>query len=385
MENKKQGHPTMHKNLTKRLIIFITGVLVLIFINSLSSSAEDNSINNTLEIIRKKNNLPALAGAIVTSKGLSEIGVVGFRKAGTDIPVTIDDKWHLGSETKAMTAALIGSLVEQNKLKWDSTLGQIFPEQAEFMTPQVRSITVEQLLSHRSGLPANLSWPTIAQTGSVSEQRKQVLNLTSELKIENEPGRFEYSNLGYVISGIVAEKVTNKSWEELISKTIFDPLKMSSVGFGGTGTPGLIDQPWGHDNKGKPVSGNGSKVDNPQVMGPAGAVHCSLKDWGSFISDQLNGARGEKALLKPETYKKLHTPLAGDYAFGWAVTQRPWGGGTVLTHAGSNTMNFAVTWIAPQKDFAVLICTNQGGEIAQTACDEAAGALIQRHLKQINK
>lgn len=373
------------KTLAKRLTLLFAGILSLIFVSNISSVAiEDNSLNSVLESIRQKNKLPALAGAIVTSKGLSEIGAVGFRKASQDVVVTVDDKWHLGSETKAMTATLIGYLVEQNKLKWDSTLGQIFPEEAEKMNPQVQRITLSQLLTHRSGLPANLPWPMIAQSGSVSEQRTRVIKLISELKLQSEPGtKYEYSNLGYVVAGIVAEKVAGKSWEELVKKTVFEPLGMSTVGFGGTGTQGLIDQPWGHIEGGKPVTENGPKVDNPEVMGPAGTVHCSLKDWAKFVTDQLRGARGEKALLKFETYKKLHTPT-GDYAFGWIVTERPWGG-RVLTHAGSNTMNFAVTWVAPEKDFAVLVCTNQGGKTAETASDEAAGALILRYLKQANK
>jgi CubicO group peptidase (beta-lactamase class C family) len=373
------------KTLAKRLTLLFAGILSLIFVSNISSVAiEDNSLNSVLESIRQKNKLPALAGAIVTSKGLSEIGAVGFRKASQDVVVTVDDKWHLGSETKAMTATLIGYLVEQNKLKWDSTLGQIFPEEAEKMNPQVQRITLSQLLTHRSGLPANLPWPMIAQSGSVSEQRTRVIKLISELKLQSEPGtKYEYSNLGYVVAGIVAEKVAGKSWEELVKKAVFEPLGMSTVGFGGTGTQGLIDQPWGHIEGGKPVTENGPKVDNPEVMGPAGTVHCSLKDWAKFVTDQLRGARGEKALLKSETYKKLHTPT-GDYAFGWIVTERPWGG-RVLTHAGSNTMNFAVTWVAPEKDFAVLVCTNQGGKTAETASDEAAGALILRYLKQANK
>jgi hypothetical protein len=60
--------------------------------------------NTILESIRQKHKLPALAGVIVTSKGVAAIGAVGVRKAGTKVPVTIDDRFHLGSDTKAMTA-----------------------------------------------------------------------------------------------------------------------------------------------------------------------------------------------------------------------------------------------------------------------------------------
>src|SRR5947209_8554761 len=56
------------------------------------------AINDVLEPIRQKNNLPSLAGAIVTDKGLISMGAVGVRKAGAKEPVTVDDKWHLGSD-----------------------------------------------------------------------------------------------------------------------------------------------------------------------------------------------------------------------------------------------------------------------------------------------
>ena len=98
------------------------------------------------------------------------------------------------------------------------------------------------------------------------------------------------------------------------------------------------------------------------------------------MADQLQGARGEPALLKRSTYQVLHTPpFGGDYALGWIVTQRPWGGGTVLNHCGSNTWNFANVWVAPKKDFAVLVCVNQGGDTAFRARDEAVGALVRFH------
>jgi hypothetical protein len=88
--------------------------------------------------------------------------------------------------------------------------------------------------------------------------------------------------------------------------------------------------------------------------------------------------------LKPETFARLHEPAAGAgqaYAMGWIVCDRGWGGGRVLMHAGTNTMWYAVVWMAPKRDFAVLVATNQGGDRAATACDRAAWALIQDHLK----
>lgn len=346
----------------------------------------DKRVNDLLEPIRQKHQLPALAGAIVTGRGLEALGAVGVRKAGTDVAVTGDDQWHIGSDTKAMTAALVASLVEQGKLKWETTIEEAFPDLAPSLPTALTKMTLLHLLSHRAGLPANLplGWHSVPRVLPIREQRQAATKMGLKAKLESEPGaKFGYSNLGYVIVGAIAEKFADVSWEDLITKIIFQPLGMKSAGFGGVGTPGEIDQPWGHTADGKPVGNNGPDVDNPPVLGPAGRVHCTLSDWAKFIADQLRGARGEKALLRAESYQRLHTPpFGGDYALGWLVTERDWGGGTVLTHAGSNTMNFAVVWMAPKRDFAVLVVTNQGGDAAAKACDEAAAALIGLHLRE---
>jgi hypothetical protein len=160
---------------------------------------------------------------------------------------------------------------------------------------------------------------------------------------------------------------------------VFKPLRMTSCGFGGVGTAGEIDQPWPHGEGGRPTAANGPPVDNPEVMGPAGTVHCSIADYSKFIADQLRGESGHGALLKTETYKVLHTPRGDNYAFGWFVLSQNWAGGTVLAHQGTNTLNFCIVRVAPLREFAVLAVTNQGGAEGQKAALEATDALIRLH------
>jgi CubicO group peptidase (beta-lactamase class C family) len=340
--------------------------------------AGDEAVTSVLKPIREKNDVPAIAAAVVTSAGIQFVGAVGVRRRGTDIPVTLDDLWHLGSDAKAMTSTLIAKLVEQGKLKWETTLAEVFPEIAPQMNAGFQKVTLLQLLSHRAGLPPNLK---LAQYVGDDVMALRLRAVREELakSPQSLPGKtYKYSNLGYIIAGAVVEKVTGKSWEELMSSEIFEPLQMKSVGFGGTGTPGKIDQPWPHTANGQPTMVNGPAMDNLPVMGPAGRVHCSIQDWAKFIQDQLRGARGESALLKPDMYQTLHTThFGGDYALGWSVSQRSWGGGTVLHHAGDNTMNFANVWIAPKRDFAIIACVNQSGDKAFTATDEAIVELMK--------
>lgn len=347
-------------------------------------AAGDEPVTRALTRIRNKHRVPAIAGAIVTSRGWQAVGVVGVRKWGTHVAAILNDRWHLGSDTKAMTATLAGSLVEEGRLKWTATAADVFPDLAPAFHAEFKTVTLLQLLSHRAGLPANLNWSRFSRKDPVTEQRRQAVKQALSAKPEYPPGRqTRYSNLGYVIAGAMIEQVTGVSWEQAIQDRVFGPLGMTNAGFGGTGTPGHLDQPWGHTRAGRPAPGNGPDMDNPPVLGPAGRVHCTIQDWAKFVADQLRGARGEPALLKPATYRVLHAPVAdGDHALGWLVTQRDWGGGTVLNHCGCNTMHYANAWLAPRRDFAVLVCVNQGDETAFKATDEAAWALIQLHLSR---
>ncbi|HEU5396004.1 MAG TPA: serine hydrolase domain-containing protein [Verrucomicrobiae bacterium] len=340
-------------------------------------AAGDPAVTQLLKPIRQKFNVPAMAAAVVTSDGIKFVGAVGVRKRGTGIPVGLDDLWHLGSDGKIMTSTLMARLVEGGRLRWDTTLAEIFPDLASQMNPQFRNVTLLQLLSHRAGLPANVD---LAQYlgDEATALRLRVVREELAKSPQSVPGtKFLYSNVGYMIAGAVGEKITGQPWEVAISNEVFQPLQMKSAGFGGLGTPGKIDQPWPHTADGEPTAENGPAMDNPPVMGPAGRIHCTIQDWAKFVQDQLRGARGEAALLKPESYKKLQTPpFGGDYALGWTVVQRSWGGGTVFCHQGDNTMNCANVWVAPKKNFAILVCVNQSGDTAFQASDEAVGALM---------
>src|SRR5205807_7129269 len=115
----------------------------------------------------------------------------------------------------------------------------------------------------------------------------------------------------------------HKTWEDLVRERLFKPLGMTSAGFGAPGKRGVIDQPRGHKESGEPVE-PGPAADNPVAIGPAGIVHCTIKDWAKFIALHLEADAGQPRMLKPETFKILHTPAPGqDYAMGWIVTQRP--------------------------------------------------------------
>ena len=360
-----------------------------------SEPNKPTSLDSLLEPIREKNKLPAIAAAVVREGQTVAIGAVGLRKEGSPERVTLEDKWHIGSCTKSMTAAVAAMLVEEGKLRWDMTLAEMFPDFSSEMLPEWRAVTLEQLLTHRGGSPHELDegglWDMLWKRAD-KPPREQREYLTGELLTKQKPDappgtKYIYSNAGYAVVGHAIEQKLDRPWEDVMRDRLFQPLGMGSAGFGPPAAMDTQHQPWGHkveeEGQLKPIP-PGLEADNPAAIGPGGSVHCSISDLARYATWQVRGARGEGRLLRPETFKKLHTPYSGggDYALGWKGVSRPWGGGEVLTHGGSNTMFYTVIWLAPKMDFAVVVCTNVGGEPGSKGTDAAASALIQEYLKE---
>ena len=341
-------------------------------------------VSALLAPIIEKGKVPGMAAAVVRGGEVVAVGAAGVRTRGKAEKIAAGDRFHIGSDTKAMTGMLCGILVDEGKLKWGQTIGETFPELKKTMDPQCQGVTLEQLLTHRGGLIGELTkdelWGKLwTHKGTPTSARRLLLQGVTSKPPEATPGeKYIYSNAGYAIAGHMAEKVTGKSWEDLMRIKIFRPLGMTTAGFGPPGSRAKNDQPRGHKDDGSPVE-PGPQADNPVAIGPAGTVHLSIGDWGKFAAANLPSAK--KKLVKPETLEKLHTPAPGEpkYAMGWIIADnQPWAGGPALTHGGSNTMWYAVVWLAPAKDFAVLVAANQADA---EACNDAAIALIADDLK----
>jgi CubicO group peptidase (beta-lactamase class C family) len=376
---------TLADKIKKAVLLFLTAVP-----GALRAAPPTNALpGQPMEAIRKKYDLPALAVVVVKDGKICERDAVGVRKYGDPTPVTTNDLFHIGSCTKSMTATLTAILIEEGKLRWNTTIAEVFPELKGKMDKQYENVTVEQLLQHLGGVPGEP--PTAAwlrawqQKGTPTEQRREFIEAVLSKAPAAAPGtKMIYSNQGYAIVGAMLEKITGRDYESLITEKLFKPLHMDTAGFGFPGTAGKIDQPWGHVVrlwKTVPV-----QEDNPPAISPGGRVHCSLDDLARFVMFHLRP--GTNGLLKAETVARLHTPPKGVkvenpadiYACGWVVLQRDWAGGTTLWHNGSNTMWYIVMWLAPEKNFAVIAATNIAGKGAEAGLDDAATAMIYKWL-----
>jgi CubicO group peptidase (beta-lactamase class C family) len=357
-----------------------------------SFQESDKELDTRLEGIREKYKLVALAGARYERGKALRFGVVGLRRHRSKVAVTRSDRFHLGSCTKAMTATLLGLLVQDGKLRWDMTVVEGLPDLAEQIHKDFREVTLGMLLAHRSGLPNTVpkGWSLmrmhLLKGAMLDARREYVKALLSQEPLHAPGSKFFYSNAGYTVAASFAETATGKSWEELIRNRLFEPLGMKTAGFGAMGTKGKIDQPWQHRGTGRVISaiGPGPLSDNPKVMAPAGRVHASMEDWGKFLALHAVSPAKAKSLLKLETWTWLHTAWKGQtYApGGWVVLQRPWAKGNVLTHTGSNTMNAAVVWMAPSQGRAFFAATNSFGRKEFVALDKLVSSLIVQSTRE---
>jgi CubicO group peptidase (beta-lactamase class C family) len=340
-----------------------------------ASTAE--AFERILERIRAKHKLPGLAAAIVREDKLVAIGVTGVRRQGALDKIKPDDRFHIASCTKSMTATLAAVAVHKGQLKWTTSLGDALPVLAAKVRPEYRQATLEQLLAHEAKFPAYTqpSRQRVEQMqalpGTPKEQRLAFLaEVLGTEKPNDGSGNQAYSNVGYTTVGAMIERAAGASWEELLRRELARPLGMKSLGFGYPATAKTPNQPRGHSES------NGRVVELPLdqsrqlpvCLWPAGAVHCSIRDLARYVADHLNGLRGRLALLPQTTYQRLHRPLDGGddgFALGWGVRpDKRWG--VMHFGAGSGGWFFVQMVIVPEHNAAVVVASNSGQAAAAT-------------------
>jgi len=337
-----------------------------------------------LDSLRYALDLPAVAGAIVTDTGIIDYQAVGCRRYGGKMNITNTDQFHLGSNTKAITAVLIGTLIDERLLDWSTTLPKIFPEYANSMRPEYKDVTILNLLSHSSGFGRDPA--PIFKEGTPRDQRIKMVSWALEQTAATERGDYLYSNLGYNILGAIAEKLTDCQYEELVIKRVLQPLGITTAGFGPMGTPGLEDQPLQHTNGRSPIEPTQTS-DLPPVYSPSGRLHLSIGDWARYIQWVLAAEAGYQTLLSKQTAAVLTTSqvLMGNnvyYACGWMVFDSNWAGGKTLSHAGSNGYNYSEAQLSPGRHFAVIASTNMGPGDAADPLSPVTARLIDFYLKK---
>ncbi|NQZ88306.1 MAG: beta-lactamase family protein [Colwellia sp.] len=345
----------------------------------------DGLLKENLEAIRLAYDLPAISAMIIKGNEILEIDVTGFRDANLSDEVTINDRLHIGSLTKSMTATVAARLVEQGVISFQSTVSEIFPELIGAIKPIYEQVTLAELLSSTSGLRRDLpgtwgkEWKNRAEP--LIELRQEWTRKMFNTSPATDRGKHLYSNGGYTIAGHMLERATGIVWEDLIEDELFTPLDMNNTGFGPPNWDESSVQPSGH------YYSNGSwharKPSNgeyiPFVLGPAGTVNADLNSLAKYLMAHLAGVRGNDNIISANTYQILHQAVDADYAMGWGTFNVPWTSEKILTHGGSNTFWLAEWMIIPEGNIAVMVIINAAGDNASQATGKVIGTLIDRY------
>ncbi len=326
---------------------------------------------NILEKLRAESGAPAMIAA-----NNSEILVSGFRAFGKDIKAQSTDKWHIGSITKSFTALLVAKMVDNGLVKWETTIGEVFGEFIGTDNPY-KDATFLHLLSHRSGMPGNIPLPKLLSYKRINpdprDERRDYVKTALQQKPNGKMGEhFEYCNSGFVIAGAILEKLSGKSWEELMRFEILEPLGLKSAGFGAPGEKGVLNQPLGHSKQlfgGKPKAAEiGTITDNPAVIGPAGTLHMSAADMIKYLEARASRHK----IVSEKSWNKLETPpFGGDYALG--VINRKDGS---FWHNGSNTLWYAESSYDPVSGKCGFAAANYAEiKVHQAVAEALAGIL----------
>lgn len=324
---------------------------------------------------------PAIAAGVIIDGALGWSGVRGVRRSGEADPATLQDRWHLGSNTKAMTAAVLARLIEQGRARWAMPLSEAFPGLT--IDSGWDGLTLDDVMQHRAGLldgpVINRDWLISARTDArpLPEQRLALVERALAAPPAGPRGAFAYGNANYILVGAAIERITGGSWEDAMRAELYAPLNLTTAGFG---PPPGRDTPWGHQLIGETrtaIPPGNPGADNPAALGPAGTAHMSLADYARFINAMMGAAPG---WLSPDSLNRLTTPPQGaNYALGWIARTQPWGGvggpGPVIGHDGSNTLWYCTAAAAPERRRAIIVLSNDGAAGA-VACQTALQRLL---------
>ena len=374
---------------------FLVAALAALPLTMVSAAPVANTfqadVRRGLGVALKEGRLPGIA-TIVWHRGIVAEAVAGVRFAGSTERVTTTDRWHIGSNAKAMTATLLARFVEAGEISFDTQLVTIFPELSSTMAEGWRDVTIRHLLTHTAGVtdPGNGDLALYSHGPRepllLQQRRYAILKNAVARPLSRKTGaKHDYSNLGYIIAGAIAERLGKDSYEALLRRQVWEPLGMGEAGFGLPNMPADLSEPTGHfrvADRWVPLDPRLEAQLGPPEVTPAGGIHSTLQSWLVFARLHLDGAKGKGRVgfLSSSTLAELHRVPAGSevpYAAGLIVMPRPDGSVEALYHTGSDDYWFAELLIMPQDDLIILTATNAKSEEGRMAIEAYRDAMVK--------
>ena len=277
----------------KKILITLLSILS---INNAFSQLDKRlkGLDSELEKVLKKLEEPGFAIAIVENDQILYSKGFGYRDYENKIKVDSNTLFAIGSATKSFTSSLLGVLREDEKLDFeDSPIDHI--NELRFYNSQMNDvISIRDMMSHRTGLPRHdASWyffPTFSKDSLVS----RVKHHKPFTSVRNQ---WWYNNFMFMLQGVIAERITNKTWSENIKEMIFDPLGM-------TRSNTSIAELENSENAAFGYSQDFKKMDYYKIagMGPAGSINSSVNEMSKWLITWINKGEYKGRKILPPNY-----------------------------------------------------------------------------------
>jgi CubicO group peptidase (beta-lactamase class C family) len=290
----------------------------------------------------------------------------GWRDRSNKLPVTENTVFAIGSLTKAFTAFVITQLNVEGKLNLPDPVRRYYPSFSIQDPGASAQMNLTDMLSHRSGLPAHdVAW------SFTSMGRGELMSRLRYFEMDRRPqagfrSGFYYNNMIYTAAGVAAARVTGQSWEDLVRERVLTPLSMGSCVFDAQlFSAADFARPYLYEEE--------TRYINPQAIGPAGSLDCSLRDMVVWLKLHLNRGRteGGQQVLSEANMESMYTPqTAVDqssgvyYGFGWYVARDARTGSRTISHPGTFGAYLSGMAFNPELGFgAVVMCNQELGEM----------------------
>ncbi len=315
---------------------------------------------------------PGFAVAIVEKDKVIYARGFGYRDYEKKIAVTPHTLFAIGSCTKAFTSSLLGILMNENKVDPGKSPETYLPELKFFNHEMDNSITIRDMMCHRTGLPRHdYSW-YLFPTGSRDSLMKRIRYQQPSAGVRE---KFQYNNFMFMLQGLIVERITGTTWEENIKERLFSPLGMSEsdLSVGELGKSG--DAALGYRLRGDTAI---EKVDYYAISGmaPAGSINSSVSDMAKWVITWINGGKYEGTEIIPATYvseaessqmvasaglpsKENPDIYLSNYGYGWFLSS--YRGHYQVQHGGAIDGFSALTSFFPSDSIGIIVLVNQDG------------------------
>ena len=357
----------------------ITGLLLLLICISAAAQKEKAvsdkrfaGLEAQFEQVLKDWKAPGFAVAVVEKNKIIYSKGFGLRDVEQQLPVTPNTLFAIGSVTKSFTSSLIGLLQKEGKLDYDKPAIQYLPDLHFYNNNMNNSITLRHMMSHQTGLPRHdYSWYFFNTSSRDSIlQRLQFQEPTAGVR-----EKWQYNNFMFAAQGVIAEKLTGKSWEANVQQQLLAPLGMKRTNLS------IIDMQKDSDAAlGYGLQGDSAIIKLPyyniDAMAPAGSINSSVTEMAAWLITWINGGKyGGKEILPAPYVVDATTPQAivapglptkekpdvhfATYGFGWMMSSYR---GHYRVEHGGNIDGFSASAVFyPTDSIGIVVLSNQNG------------------------